>query len=238
VDTDKKDHYAQNRAGAYAKHHDKNLRTRLTTYRERQLLGRSLALAGVPDVVLDLPCGTGRFWPAIADAGVTRLIAADNSESMLKVADRYRLRSDYPENLLQTSAFDINLADSSVDFIACMRFFHHLVHRQDRLDALAELNRVSRRFAAISLWVDGNLGAWRRRGMKSTKIERGYGRRVCVARSDIESDFGAAGFSVIEHFDVWPKITMWRLYLLEKCQLPMQFTAQAADPNGSAEPAG
>lgn len=235
MDSKDKDHYAQSRARNYARHHDKNLRTRLTTYREGELLARSLQQAGVPEVVLDLPCGTGRFWPAIADTGVARLIAADNSESMLKVADRHRLRGDYPESLLKTSAFDIDLEDNSVDFVVCMRFFHHLVHRQDRLDVLAELNRVSRRFAAISLWVDGNLGAWRRRGKKPNAIERGYGRRVCVPRSDIEDDFAAAGFGITDYFDVWPKITMWRIYLLEKQQLSIPLSPPGQGQAGSAE---
>jgi len=213
-----KDHYTLGRADAYATHHEKSARNKLTTNRERGLLSRALRRAGNPEVVLDLPCGTGRFWPAIVEAGAQRLIAGDNSDGMLEVARGNALGSTFPEQLINTSLFAIDLPDESVDFFACMRFFHHLAHREDRLTALAEIKRVTRRYAAISLWVDGNLGAWRRRGRRPLTLERGYGKRICIPRGDIEEDFAAAGFGVVEHFDVWPRLTMWRMYLIEKPQ--------------------
>lgn len=213
-----KDHYTHNRADAYATHHEKSARTKLTTRRERELLSRALRRAGNPQVLLDLPCGTGRFWPAIAAAGAKRLIAGDNSDGMLEVAGRNALGPDFPEQFINTSLFAIDLPDESVDFFACMRFFHHLAHTEDRLTALAEIKRVTRRFAAISLWVDGNLGAWRRRGRRPATLERGYGKRICLPRIEIERDFATAGFAVVEHFDVWPRLAMWRMYLLEKPQ--------------------
>jgi ubiquinone/menaquinone biosynthesis C-methylase UbiE len=211
-----KDHYSLNRAGEYDQHHKKSLRARLTSERELALLKQSLKIAGVPETVLDLPCGTGRFWPAIAEAGVKRLIAGDYSEGMLAVAQRNRLSDSFPEQLIRTSVFDIDLPDNSVDFIACMRFFHHLYHRPDRLSALAELQRVARGHVAVSLWVDGNLASWRRRGRKPAAPERGYGKRVCIDSDDIEADFATAGFTIRERMDVWPRISMWRMYLLEQ----------------------
>ena len=182
------------------------------------MLTRALGRAGRPQVVLDLPCGTGRFWPAIAAAGAERLLAGDNSEGMLKVAGDNGLGPGFPEQLINTSLFAIDLPDDSVDFFACMRFFHHLAHSEDRLTALAEIRRVSRRFAAISLWVDGNLGARRRRGRNPPPSERGYGKRICIPRHEIERDFAAAGFSVVDHYDVWPRLAMWRMYLIENPQ--------------------
>lgn len=211
-----KDHYTLSRASAYETHHEKSARTKRTTDRERNLLVRALRRAGSPQVVLDLPCGTGRFWPAIVESGAQRLIAADNSDGMLAVAQGNALGPSFPEQLINTSLFAIDLPDESVDFFACMRFFHHLAHREDRLAVLAEIRRVTRRFAAISLWVDGNLGAWRRRGRRPPTLERGYGKRICLPRGEIERDFAAADFHVVDHFDVWPRLTMWRLYLLEK----------------------
>jgi hypothetical protein len=65
------------------------------------------------------------------------------------------------------------------------------------------------------LWVDGNLGAWRRRNRTPPAPEPGYGKRVCIPRDQIESDFAAAKFTVVDHFDVWPGLAMWRMYLIE-----------------------
>lgn len=211
-----RDHYTLERAGAYAQHHHKNLRTRLTTRRELAVLERALRAAGAPREVLDLPCGTGRFWPAMAEAGVRSLIAGDNSEGMLEVAAGHRLGAEFPVRLIKTSVFDIDLPDRSVDLVACLRFFHHLAHAEDRRRALAELKRVSRRYVALSLWVDGNLAALRRSADGAESAPRGYGRRRCVRRAVVEAEFEAAGLRVVDHFDVWPRLAMWRLYLLER----------------------
>jgi SAM-dependent methyltransferase len=209
------DHYDAERAQHYEIHHGKSLRTRLTTWRERQCLYRALVDAGRPATVLDLPCGTGRFWPAVVRAGATRLIAGDGSPGMLAVAEQNRLGPGFPGELVETSAFEIALPDHCVDFVACMRFYHHLALPEDRTALLAELKRVSRRHAAVSLWVDGNLASRRRLRKPPPPLEPGYGRRRCRRREEVEAEFAGAGFRVVRAYDVWPRVSMWRYYLLE-----------------------
>ncbi len=209
------DHYSRDRARHYQVHHDKSLRTRLTTWRERACLGHALRDAGSPKTALDLPCGTGRFWPVFADAGVESLIAGDGSAGMLEVAAANRLGPKRPEQLVETSAFDMDLPDQCVDFAACMRFYHHLAMPGDRQALLGELKRVSRRHAAVSLWVDGNLAGNRRLRKPPPPDEPGYGKRRCRRRQEVEAEFEQAGFRIVRSYDVWPLIYMWRLYLLE-----------------------
>lgn len=210
------DHYAPERARGYEEHHSKNARTRLTTWRERRCLYRALRDAGAPRTALDLPCGTGRFWPAFAAAGVESLIAADGSAGMLAVAASNRLGPGLPEQLFASSAFDVALPDRCVDFVACLRFYHHLSMAEDRRRLLAEIHRLSARYAAVSLWVDGNLASRRRLRKPPPEPVAGYGRRICRRRSEVEAEFAAAGFRMLRHYDVWPRLSMWRLYLLER----------------------
>jgi SAM-dependent methyltransferase len=210
------DPYGNGAAAAYDHHHRSSLRNRLTNRRELAVLGQALKHAG-PDLdALDLPCGAGRFWPVFAEAQVASLIAGDVSEGMLQVAQANRLSGNFPCELVCTSAFDIDLPDQSVDFVACMRFLHHLALPMDRLLVLRQLRRVTRRFVAITLWVDGNLGAQRRMRRQVIKPTAGFGRRICRPRTEVESEFRQAGFKIVDHFDVWPKLSMWRLYLLER----------------------
>ena len=68
---------------------------------------------------------------------------------------------------------------------------------------------------AVSLWVDGNLGSWRRSRKSTTLRERGFGRRRVVERAVIEQEFSDAGYTVIKYWDMWPGLTMWRQYLLQ-----------------------
>lgn len=210
------DPYAGDRATRYQSHHRKSLRTRCTSSRERAVVRRALRDAGSPGTVLDLPCGAGRFWPVFADARVRQVIAADVSEAMLQAADTNRLDERIPELLLRTSAFAIGLPDGSVDLVACLRFYHHLGRADDRARLLGELRRVTRGHVAVSLWVDGNLGALRRLGRSVGPAEPGYGRRTCRPRGEVEAEFRAAGFEIVSHYDVWPRIAMWRLYLLRR----------------------
>lgn len=209
------DHYDPERAQHYETHHEKNLRTRLTTWRERQCLLHALRDAGGPREALDLPCGTGRFWPVFAEAGVEKLIAGDGSAGMLGVAEGNRIGPNLPALLIESSAFDMDLPDHCVDFAACLRFYHHLGRPEDREALLAELKRVSRRHAAVSLWVDGNLAGNRRMKKTPPPAVPGYGRRRCRRREEVEAEFRNAGFRIVRHYDVWPLVYMWRLYLLE-----------------------
>ena len=212
---EKTDSYTPERARKYDTHHHSSLRNKLTNWREQQVLNAALRAAGSVRTALDLPCGTGRFWPVFLEAGVTNLIAADGSAGMLAVAAKNRRSSQFPARLFTTSAFDIALDTDAVEFAACLRFYHHLGRAEDRARLLAELHRVSSRFVAISLWVDGNLAGRRRLRRPQPTAEPGYGRRRCRRRTEVEAEFRDAGFAIRKHFDVWPAIYMWRLYLLE-----------------------
>lgn len=134
---------------------------------------------------------------------------------MLEIAEANRLGPAIPEQLIESSAFDIALPEKSVDFVACMRFYHHLARPEDRRTLLAELKRVSRRYVALSLWVDGNLQGNRRLRKPQPPIVSGYGRRRCRRRDELEAEFDVAGFQIANQYDVWPGLSMWRLYLLE-----------------------
>jgi SAM-dependent methyltransferase len=215
---DKTDSYTLTRAQRYNTHHRSSLRNKLTNWREQRVLAAALNVAGRPKSALDLPCGTGRFWPVFEQSGVTNLIAADGSAGMLSVAAQNRGDQQYPAKLIACSAFDIALNDAAVEFAACLRFYHHLGQAADRSRLLAELRRVSSRFVAISLWVDGNLAGNRRLRRAPPPATAGYGRRRCRPRAEVEQEFHDAGFRVRAHFDVWPRLYMWRLYLLEHNQ--------------------
>ena len=80
------DKYDEEHAQNYLLKHQDNLARRLSHKRDEQLARGALAMAGEPGLVLDLPCGAGRFWPLLAEKPNRVIIGADNSESMLKVA--------------------------------------------------------------------------------------------------------------------------------------------------------
>lgn len=212
--------YDAKHALQYFQKHGDGWSRRLSNWRDQQLARRALTIAGEPQTVLDLPCGAGRFWPTLAEKTDRLILAADNSEHMLGVA-----RQCQPANIVhrvrtfQTSAFDIDLDDDSVDCIFCMRLLHHIADPAHRMAMLRELHRVTRDTLIVSLWVDGNFKAWRRKHLEARRAARGNGEnqnRFVIAREVIESEFATAGFTIIGADDFLPAYAMWRVYTLRK----------------------
>lgn len=213
--------YDQQHAQEYFRKHQDGLARRMSHKRDEQLARRALALAGEPGLVLDLPCGAGRFWPLLAEKPNRVIIGADNSEAMIETA----CAAQPPEVVarvrpLQTSAFAIDLPDNSVDSIFCMRLLHHIGDAAHRKTILSEFQRVSRDSVILSLWVDGNFKAWRRKKLeqrRSVKAEQdSYQNRFVLPAETVEEEFKAAGFRIQERLDFLPFYAMWRVYVLRK----------------------
>lgn len=215
------DKYDQRHAQQYFDKHQAGLARRLSHQRDEQMARRALALAGDPGLVLDLPSGAGRFWPLLAEKTNRVIIGADNSAAMLETACRSQ-PAEVVERVrpLQTSAFAIDLPDNAVDSIFCMRLFHHIGEAAHRKAILSEFQRVSRDSVIISLWVDGNFKAWRRKKLEQQRNAAGeqgsYQNRFVLPAATVEAEFEAAGFRIQERMDFLPFYAMWRVYVLRK----------------------
>jgi len=205
----------------YVRRHEQGLARRLSLWRDAQLARHALRDAGEPGLVLDLPAGSGRFWPVLAEHSNRVILAADPSTDMLEIAEaqssaqvRKRIRT------FQSSAYSIGLSANAVDCIFCMRLFHHVADSERRMAILQEFYRVTRDTAIVALWVDGNIKAWRRKRQESTRRNESGAppvrNRFVVCRSEIESEFAEAGFRIVGHHDFLPGYAMWRVYVLRK----------------------
>lgn len=212
--------YSHAHAQAYfAKHRDGFMR-RLSDWREQRIAGKALRMAGDPGLVLDLPCGAGRFWPLLSRHPNRAIIAADNAAGMLEVACATQPAAIVSRvRTLQTSAFDIALPDSAVDSIFCMRLLHHIGAPEHRHAMLREFHRVTRDSVIVSLWVDGNYMAWKRKRLEAKRARRasgGYQNRFVLPAALVETEFREAGFNIGGHIDFLPRHSMWRIYVLRK----------------------
>lgn len=213
--------YDRAHAHQYLHKHQDGLARRLSHWRDAQIARRALKLAGDPGLVLDLPCGAGRFWPLLAEKPNRQIFAADNSADMLEIA-----KASQPMAVLKrveafrTSAFAIDLSANAVDCIFCIRLLHHIEQPEHRLTILREFHRVSRDTVILSLWVDGNYKAWKRKRLERRRAAEGRAaqnqNRFVVARDVIENEFRQAGFKIIGQQDFLPGYAMWRTYVLRK----------------------
>lgn len=213
--------YDRDHAQQYLQKHQDNSARRLSHWRDEQLARKALHMAGDPGLVLDLPCGAGRFWPLLGEKPNRVIIGADNSADMLKTACAAQPAEIVKRvRPLQTSAFDIDLPDNAVDSIFCMRLMHHVGQSEHRLALLREFQRVTRDSVIVSLWVDGNFKAWKRKRLdRKRHAENGqdsYQNRFVLPAATVEAEFEQAGFRIQERLDFLPFYAMWRVYLLRK----------------------
>lgn len=206
--------YTPEHARQYFEKHQTGLRRRLTTWRENALARRALAIAGEPSTVLDIPCGTGRFWPLLAERPGRRIFAADLNPGMLETARQMRP----PElvarvELFEASAFSIPRPDGFVEAVVCIRLLHHIQDPEHRVLMLKELARVASGTVIVSLWLDGNYQAWRWHRKARTKPAK---NRFPVERRVIEDEFARCGLRVAARLDFLPFVSMWTTYVLNK----------------------
>jgi ubiquinone/menaquinone biosynthesis C-methylase UbiE len=94
---------------------------------------------------LDIPVGTGRFFPFYAKAGV-EVIGIDISENMLsEAAEKLEVFEKKEKvSLLIDNITQLKLSDLSVDVSICWRLFH-LLPEENLIKAAGELSRVTRK---------------------------------------------------------------------------------------------
>lgn len=209
--------YDANHAKNYFKKHNSDLSHRLSDWREHQLARKALKIAGEPKTILDVPCGTGRFWDVLTEDRERVVHASDYSQDMIDTGLKYRpAKITNQIKTFQASAFNLPVADNFVDCVFCIRLIHHLGESSDRRKLLAELHRVSSSSVIISLWVDGNIKARRRKKLEGQRARRSYQNRFVIPAKTIEQEFRDTGFRVRDHLDFLPFYSMWRVYILEK----------------------
>ena len=209
--------YDRSHSEQYLKKHHEGWARRLSHWRDEQVARHALRLADDPGLVLDLPCGAGRFWPLLAEAPHRVILAADNSADMLAVA-----RASQPADVVarvrsfRTSAFAIDLGANAVDCIFCIRLLHHIQSAENRRVILREFHRVTRDTVILSLWVDGNYKAWKRARLEQRRRRKSVANRFVIPAVVAESEFRDAGFRVLGHYDFLPRYAMWRVYVLRR----------------------
>ncbi len=211
--------YDAEHARRYFDKHNTGVFRVLSNWREHAMARKALAMAGEPLSVLDLPCGTGRFWGLLAEKPGRTIHVADNSQEMIDVGLGMR-PPEIRKRIVDAkccSAFDTGFPNNYVDCVFCFRLMHHIEKSEDRISMLKEFARISSRSIIVSLWVDGNYRAYRHeahRARKARNRETLQANRFVIRRQDIEADFSKAGLSVVGHVDFLKYWEKWRTYVL------------------------
>jgi len=209
--------YDRERAERYFEKHQKGFGRKLSNWRETGILRKAMKIAGNPNSVLDIPAGAGRFWNLLAENPGRKIFISDNSLDMLGTGLRFRER-ELTEKLLpfQSSAFTIPLKNNSVENVFCVRLLHHIGESADRVSMMREMARVTSGTICLTLWIDGNYKAFKRRKAEARRKKKLYQNRFVVPRKQFEQEVQEAGLAIVERVDYLRFHSMWAAYVLKK----------------------
>ena len=94
-------------------------------------------------IILDVPCGTGRWWKLLIKKA-KKIIACDISPGMIKFASQKKNKIKSNIILKKGDAENLQMSNKSVDYSFCFALTKHLP-RNIQFKVLSELNRVSRK---------------------------------------------------------------------------------------------
>jgi ubiquinone/menaquinone biosynthesis C-methylase UbiE len=174
----------------YAGKHERGLGRRLSTWRERRIVAAALRDLGPVTTVLDVPSGTGRFLPVLAQFRM-RVLAADLSMEMLQGGQRHYDRFAHRPLAFAASASELPLPDGSVDAALCSRLVHHFALPEERIAILRELARVCRVGAVVSFFDAASLKHRRRLRRRARRGK--LGNRNAVTRRQFAEEASEAG---------------------------------------------
>ncbi len=189
------------RAREYREKFRKGLFRRWTHLKEEAHLESALALVsawGRLDLVLDVPCGAGRWTSLLRRAG-GRYLGVDLSLPMLRVC---REAEGIQGRLVQASAWALPLEDREADLAACLRLLHHVREEEGRRALVRELCRVAER-ALLLTFLDGDSPKQWLHRKKGRLLGRPL-RRPTWTRGALEETAREGGFELVRYWPLSP----------------------------------
>jgi ubiquinone/menaquinone biosynthesis C-methylase UbiE len=180
-------------AADYDSHRFKSKRRAKRNQAKWAAIQAALETTGPVKKMLDIPCGTGRFTPYLAEQGY-EMVGGDISLPMMREAAKL----GGPETLygyVQADAENLPFPADSLDCIISIRFMHH-IDPETRIRILQDMARVSRRWVIIDY---RHRYSFRYR-MRSLKLKLGLTKRVLprVSRDELDYEFTSAGINIVK----------------------------------------
>ncbi|MDD8027529.1 MAG: methyltransferase domain-containing protein, partial [Acidobacteriota bacterium] len=185
---------------------------RLVQSRERRLTRRLFRTAGpaaTAGLILDLPCGYGRFAPLLAGLGA-RPVNADLSLEMVKRAAEASGRPGVAADAKNGLPF----RNGAFGAVFCMRLFHHIHDPAERRAVLEEFGRVSAGWAVVSYY---RANALHKAQRAIRRLRKKSPRKIrMIEGAGFTGEAAAAGWTVVRDAALFRGLHAARITLLRK----------------------
>ena len=171
---------------------------RIKHRRDETLVLELLSITSGVRSVLDFPCGTGRFLPALDGAGFA-VVGADLSLAMMRAFPRAETAAPGMRGFLgfvQADGERAPFRSNCMDAVLCMRFLFHVDIEDVRVTILRELGRVSEKAVIGQVRHPWTLKQMLRRLRSRVGLSRRY--RPAPARATLEAELARAGLELRE----------------------------------------
>jgi len=164
---------------------------------EQKAVGSLLLAVGHIDVILDVPCGTGKLIPYLLNKNIN-VIGIDASAAMLsKIETR-----DKRLKLIEAEINKLPLDNDYVDLTICHRFLHRIPPENYEL-ILKEIYKVSKEYAILYFAVKGPLTNLIQNIEKFMRI--GNSRNIYyMTKTSVNNQIAAGGWDFVKDKFVLP----------------------------------
>jgi len=198
----------------YERKRYRGLDQRLVQAREKRILRKILYRIGKEDaLVLDVPCGYGRFSPLLWERGLS-LVSSDLSYHMVKRARKRDEESVRISGVVADGILGLPFKQEVFDFILSMRFFHHLHQEEKRKAVLGEFSRVAKEWVILSYYQINPLHVFQRKLRR--RIKKSKTRIKMLSREEFEREVEEVGFKIVHVFALFKGIHSQHIALLQK----------------------
>ncbi len=173
--------------------------------------------AGGPGLILDIPCGYGRFSPLLLEFS-SSIIGCDQSLSMVRhMQNQHPLSPNRLWGVVGDAVGGMPFKAEAFAGVVSIRLFQHLHERSEREAALKEFARLSQRFVILSYYRRNALHMAQRRLRRWIKPSQTT--IDMVIHSEFLEDIHKAGLDCISEKAVLKGLHAHHLVLLHKLEV-------------------
>jgi SAM-dependent methyltransferase len=211
--------FQEHEVADYERRRYRGIDQRVVHHREVRILKKALRLAGAGfpagfrALVLDAPCGYGRFSGLLIENGY-RPVSCDLSTAMVRRARAKDSISHNPMGIVANVVRGLPFRDGAFPLVFSLRFFHHLHHLEERRAALGEFARTGSGWIIVSFY-RANVLHQAQRALRR-RVKRSKTRIKMITGREFRAEAAGAGFRVVRVFPLFRGIHSHHIALLKK----------------------
>jgi SAM-dependent methyltransferase len=189
---------------------------KLVHRREGRILRKLLRkIGGDPLLVLDIPCGYGRFSRLLLERNFS-LVSSDLSFHMVKRASGKsgELHSRFLSGIVADAKQGLPFKKGAFSLLLSMRFFHHIHEKEERKFILKEFSRVTSGWVILSYYQQNSLHILQRKLRRMLKKSRT--RIKMIHRQEFYEEVEGAGLGVVKISPLFRGIHAHQIVLLKR----------------------